>query len=83
MARRDQPRPKPLSGNTSGFPWLGVLLAVSIVSLVFQLFPSVWWGLLAIVDIRSWSWRSWAVASAVWIVCLVGMKTWRDANSDR
>jgi hypothetical protein len=61
------------------------------LALIFELFPSLWWGVLAInsslwwgvlavIDVRGWSWRGWAVASMLWIICLVAIKAWRDAD---
>ena len=83
MVRVHQPQPKRPLEKDARISWLRALLVISTVSLVFLLFPSLWWGLLAIIDIRGWTWRSWAVASTIWIVGLVGIKVWRDANGDR
>jgi hypothetical protein len=68
------------------------LLVITALALLFQHFPSLWWGLLgvntsfwrglfAIVDVRAWTWRSWAVASTIWIVSFVAIKVWWDADS--
>jgi len=65
------------------FPVAEALLVILTISLVFQLFPELWWRCLAIVNIRRWTWRSWAVASFLWIVVMVGLKAWRDAADSR
>jgi hypothetical protein len=45
-----------------------MLLVASLITPVFQLFPGAWTWVLGIVDVRSWTWRSYAVASTLWIV---------------
>ncbi len=76
-ARQAAPKPEARSR------WIEVLLVISGMALVVQLFPSFWWSVLTIIDVRGWTWRSWAVASAIWIVALVGIKAWRDAAENR
>jgi hypothetical protein len=62
----------------SRFFRLETLLAVSCAALLFQLFPSIWWGLLATLDLRNWTWRYYAAASAMAIVVLLALKAWRE-----
>ena len=62
----------------SGYPILEMLLAVSCTVLVLQAFPELFWGLLAIIDVRNWSWRVFATVSAIAIVSLVGIKAWLE-----
>ncbi len=62
------------------FPWLETLLLVSSVSLFLAFFPAAWWGLLAIIDVRNWSWRSYAAISTLAIVGLVGLKAWLERD---
>ena len=68
-----------------GIPWLEVALAVSAVALFFQLFPSVWASVAAFlalvfsyVDVRGWTWRSYAVVCAIAIVALIILKGRQD-----
>jgi hypothetical protein len=49
-----------------------------LVILVFQLFPSALWTLLAAADVREWSWTTVAVVNVVVIVALAGLKAWSD-----
>lgn len=81
--------PERATVQPTGFPWLGVLLVVSLVTLFFQFFPGVWWGLvgalemawlgfLAIVDVRNWTWKVYATLSAIAIVALIGLKAWLE-----
>jgi hypothetical protein len=58
--------------------WVEVLLVASLITLGFQLFPGVWSWVVDIVDIRNWTWRSYAVASILWIVVFSAIKAWRD-----
>lgn len=62
--------------------WPELVLALGSITLFFQLFPSALWALVSILDVRGWSWRSYAVASVLWIVVLVGIKAWRDSRAD-
>jgi hypothetical protein len=62
--------------------WLEILLMVFGLALVVQLFPSLWGIVLATIDVRGWTWRSWAVASTIWIVCMVVIKSRRDRAAD-
>jgi hypothetical protein len=57
---------------------LEVCLVIGVMLLLLQLFPAAWDSSLAMVDVRQWSWRSYAVASAVAIVVLVALKASRD-----
>jgi amino acid permease len=63
------------------FPWLEIALGVNCLALFFQIFPSLWWRLvsfgalvLSYADIRSWTWRSYAVVCVITIVVLVVVK---------
>jgi hypothetical protein len=67
-----------MSEPSQRFSWLAVLLALAILTLVIQLFPAVFRGVISALDVRAWSWRSYAVASAAAIVILVGIKATRN-----
>ena len=71
--------------------WMDLVLVVSILVLglviFFQLFPGVWASvvsLLAVVfsyiDVRGWTWRSYAVVCAVAISVLVILKGRQDSD---
>jgi len=75
------------SGNESSpkelvLTWQEVLLIVASAALVLQLFPALWHGLIAYLDPRGWGWRSYAVASTIWILFFVGLKAWRDSSEE-
>lgn len=74
-----------MSIESTQFPWLGLFLIASIVSLFFQLVPSAWssvlgaltsawWTIWAIIDVRQWTWRSYAVLFAIAIAVLLVAK---------
>lgn len=56
--------------------WLEWLLVLSCVTLVFQLFPVLFWGLLYVVDIRNWSWTAMSLILCVIIVILFAYRAW-------
>jgi hypothetical protein len=58
--------------------WLEVVFALSCASLLFQLFPGVWWALISVVDVRNWTWRSYAAVSALTIVVLFVARAWQE-----
>lgn len=58
--------------------WLEILLASSCLALVFQLFPGLWWGLLAAVDVRYWSWTVIIILNVIVIFILVGLRAWQN-----
>jgi hypothetical protein len=66
----------------AGVPWVGTLLSVSVLTLVLQLFPGVYWAALAILDVRLWTWRAYAVTFALALVALVALRAWRASRED-
>jgi uncharacterized membrane protein YbhN (UPF0104 family) len=60
---------------------IDILLALSCLTLLFQIFPSAFWTSLAIVDLRNWTWRSYAVVSTVAIVTLVTLRAWSERDA--
>lgn len=67
--------------------WLELALIASGLALFFQLFPSVWssvvsfsWHILGYVDVRGWTWHSYAFANIAVLLALVGMRVWQDNN---
>ena len=66
------------ASEKSGFPWLEVLLVLSVLALVFQLFPDLWFGTLFVLDFRHWTWTGWSAANAVVLLVLIFIRAWRN-----
>ncbi len=60
--------------DRSGFAWLELLLALAILALVLQLFPSVWVGTLWALDVRNWPRTVWFAVNCVLLLALVGIR---------
>ncbi len=69
---------KPPEAKQLVISWYEVTLIIASVALLLQLFPGFTSSIVKVCDIRDWGWRSFATASALWIVVCVGMKTWWD-----
>jgi hypothetical protein len=72
------------------FPWLELVLAVSFAALLLQLFPAAWWSLVSLaavvfsyVDVRGWTWRSYAVICVVAILVLTAARAWQGSRDNR
>lgn len=65
------------------FGWPELLLLIGLLGLVLQLFPDVGARILAFIDVRTWTWRAYAVVCGIWVVSLVVLKAWRDNASNR
>ena len=83
--RKTQAAPTARDDKTRGFPWLEGALAVCAVALFFQIFPGIWASVvsfLALVfsylDVRGWTWRSYAAVCAIAIAALVILKGRQD-----
>jgi len=59
--------------------WLESLIGVLWVSLVFQLWPSLFWGMVGTIDVRNWSWTVVIIAHVVVLLCLIYAKSIRDS----
>lgn len=61
-----------------GFPWLETFFGISLLTLVCQLYPPLFWGILYYVDVRNWTW------SAIWLinVLIIGvlLVIWKRTN---
>jgi hypothetical protein len=44
--------------------------------LSMQIFPSAWWRLLSVADIRRWSLLTWIIFQGGLLVLLVGVRAW-------
>ena len=79
------------SGGTvprSGGIRLELVLGLSILTLILQLFPSLWFALLWMVDVRNWSRSTWILFNAGLVVMLLGVRLgpglyqeWSDRKS--
>jgi hypothetical protein len=56
-------------------------LAVASLSLVFQIFPAAFWGLLAILDVRNWTWGVTVGVEIAVIVLLLALRVWQTADA--
>jgi hypothetical protein len=52
------------------FSWLTILLVVVSISLVFQLFPSLWPKLHWLLDMRNWTRTDWLIANTIMVLIL-------------
>jgi hypothetical protein len=43
-----------IRGSERDFPWLELLIALLVISLVFQNWPVLFWTLLWAIDVRNW-----------------------------
>ena len=57
-----------------------VLVAITAGVLVIQLFWNSASGMIALFDVRTWTWRAYAVVFATAIVGLVGFKAWLERD---
>lgn len=69
--------------NEAALGWLEALWIALCLAFVFQLYPPLWWGLIGALDVRAWSWRSYATASAFAIIALVIIKAMQEAAWNR
>ena len=72
---------KPVLDEPEATPrWIIALLVLGTLSLIFQLLPSLWWAVVAIVDVRSWTWVSYSVLFATTVVLLVAVRAWQERS---
>lgn len=55
-------------------PWIGVLLALSLVAFLLQISPSLFQLLFSWSDVRDWSRSTWFVANLVLVLFFVGIR---------
>ena len=55
-------------------------LAIATVTLVFQLFPALFWGLLYWIDVRNWTWGIWVGVEAAVVVILFALYVWQTSD---
>lgn len=56
-------------------------LVISVIALVFQLFPALFWKLLYAIDVRNWTWGVWVGVEIGVVVLLFVLYAWQ--NSDK
>jgi hypothetical protein len=67
---------KPVTLDPPGFPWLGLLLIVSIIMLFFQVFPGTWWGLTGVLGTAWWALMG-LLGTAWWtFLAIVDVRNW-------
>lgn len=55
-------------------------LLLASVSLVFQIFPAPFWGLLYAIDVRNWSWGVWVGVEVAVIATLFVLRAWQNSD---
>lgn len=57
-----------------GFAWLELLLVLAILVLLFELFPSLWWIVLAALNPRNWTRPIWIVVNLIVVLFLLTVR---------
>jgi len=65
-----------------GFAWLELLLALAILAVLFQLFPSLWVGTVWALDVSNWPRTIWFAANLVVVFALVAIRFGPDLYAD-
>jgi hypothetical protein len=58
---------------------LGLLLAVSVIVLIFQLYPTIFDTILWAIDIRNWTRVAWFLANLAVVISLLAIRFGPDA----
>jgi len=61
------------------FPWMELFIALLVISLIFQIWPFLLWGLLWGIDVRNWSWTVIIGANVVVVIALMYIKSFKDS----
>ena len=67
--------------DSTGF--LRWLLGLSLLALLFEIFPELAGTVWSTVDVRGWTWKSYAVISSLVIAVLTVAKSRQDSGSIR
>lgn len=74
--------------HRGGWAWLESLLVVAFVALVFQVFPSLWFGLIWAIDFRNWSRSIWMTLTVAGLGVLFALRfipdlweNWRERQA--
>ena len=65
-----------------GVAWLELILVLAFLALLFQVFPSLWWGLWAALDLRTWSRGTWFGLNLLVLLGLFGIRFGSDLYAD-
>jgi hypothetical protein len=68
------------STQRGGVSWIEAGFCICSILLLFQIFPNLWWGIVALLDVRIWTWKSYAVVSAIAIAILLVAKGKQDSR---
>ncbi|MEX2317294.1 MAG: hypothetical protein WD669_09095 [Pirellulales bacterium] len=66
----------------SGFAKLELLLVLAFLALLFQVFPSLWFGVLGVLDIRNWPRGVWVVINVAVVLALFAARFGPDLVED-
>lgn len=58
----------------AGATWLEILLALAFLSLLFQVFPSLWKPHRYALDVRQWSSAAWMTLNITVLLALFGLR---------
>lgn len=56
-------------------------LVLAFLSLIFQIYPALFWSLLYIVDVRNWTWGVWVGVEIAVVVTLIVLRAWQYSDS--
>jgi hypothetical protein len=57
-----------------GFVWVELVLMLAVLVLLFQLFPSLWIGLVRSLDVRNWSRSVWMMLNLGVVLALFSIR---------
>jgi thiol:disulfide interchange protein len=66
----------------AGSAVLELLLALAVLALVFQLFPSLWFAMLWATDVRNWPRNIWFAATWMVLIALLAIRIGPDVYHD-
>lgn len=58
----------------SGFALLELLLCLACIVLLLQMFPNIWWSIVAMLDVRQWSRVTWFSVNAAFVLVLIAAR---------
>lgn len=60
---------------------LELLLCLAVIALALQLFPSMWWSLAAVLDVRQWSRMTWFLVNVAFVAALIAVRLAPEARA--
>ncbi|MEX2316622.1 MAG: hypothetical protein WD669_05685 [Pirellulales bacterium] len=70
------------SGERGGFGRLEVLLVLAFLALLFQVFPSLWFGTWRLLDVRNWPRGAWMFLNVAVVLALFAIRFGPDLMND-